>query len=50
MVLLAMPEYDDDDELDTRKPLILKITAVVVVIGLIVLIADLFFSLILGRF
>lgn len=50
MVLGAMPEYDDDDELDTRKPLILKITAVVVIIGLVVLIADLFFSLVLGRF
>lgn len=45
-----MPEWDEDDELDTRKPLILRITAVVVVIGLVVFIADLFFDLILGRF
>lgn len=45
-----MPEWDEDDELDTRKPLILRITAVIVVIGLVVFIADLFFDLILGRF
>ncbi len=45
-----MPEWDEDDELDTRKPLILRITAIIVVIGLVVFIADLFFDLILGRF
>lgn len=50
MVISAMPEWDEDDELDTRKPLILRVTAVVVAIGLVLFIADLFFNLLLGRF
>ena len=45
-----MPEWNEDDELDTRKPLLLKIVAVVVVVGLVVYIADLFFSLVLDNF
>lgn len=45
-----MPDWNDDDELDTRKPLILRVVAVVVVVGLVVYIADLFFSLLLQRF
>lgn len=49
-MLTAMPEWDEDDELDTKKPLILRITAIVVVVGLVLFIADLFFNLILGRF
>jgi hypothetical protein len=44
-----MPEWNEDDELDTRKPLLLKIVAVVVVVGLVVYIADLFFSLVLDN-
>ena len=50
LFLRAMPEWDEDDELDTKKPLILRVTAVIVVIGLVIFIADLFFNLILGRF
>ena len=42
-----MPEWNEDDELDTKKPLLLRITAAVVIVGLVVYIADLFFSLIL---
>jgi len=45
-----MPDWDEDDELDTRKPLILRITAAIVIVGLVVYIADLFFSLLLERF
>jgi hypothetical protein len=45
-----MPDWNEDDELDTRKPLILRITAAVVIVGLVVYIADLFFSLLLERF
>lgn len=45
-----MPEWDDDDELDTRKPLILRVVAVVVIVGLVVYIADLFFSLLVQQF
>lgn len=44
-----MPEWDEDDELDTRKPLLLRVTAIIVVIGLVLLIANLFFDLILRR-
>ena len=44
-----MPEWNDDDELDTRKPLILRVVAVVVIVGLVVYIADLFFALLVER-
>lgn len=49
MPVNAMPEWDEDDELDTRKPLLLRVTAIIVVIGLVLLIANLFFDLILRR-
>ncbi len=42
-----MPEWSEDDELDTRKPLLLRVVAVIVVVGLVIFIADLFFSLVL---
>lgn len=45
-----MPEWDEDDELDTRKPLILRVTAAIVIVGLVIYIADLFFSLLLNQF
>jgi preprotein translocase subunit SecE len=45
-----MPEWNDDDELDTRKPLILRVVAVVVIVGLVVYIADLFFRLLVEGF
>lgn len=40
-----MPEWDEDDELDTRKPIFLRVVAAIVVVGLVVYIANLFFSL-----
>lgn len=45
-----MPDWNDDDELDTRKPLFVRIVAVVVVVGLVIYITDLFFSLLLRWF
>ena len=45
-----MPEWDEDDELDTRKPLILRVTAAILIVGLVIYIADLFFSLLLNQF
>ncbi len=42
-----MPEWNEDDELDTRKPLLLRVVAAIVVVGLVIFIADLFFSLVL---
>lgn len=45
-----MPDWNEDDELDTRKPLFLRIVAVIVVVGLVIYIADLFFSLLLRWF
>lgn len=44
-----MPEWDDDDELDTRKPLILRVTAAIVIVGMVVYIADLFFRLLVDQ-
>ena len=43
-----MPEWNEDDELDTRKPLFLRVVAAVVIIGLVVYIADLFFRLLVN--
>ncbi|MDP9066916.1 MAG: hypothetical protein M3N53_01030 [Actinomycetota bacterium] len=40
-------EWSDEDELDTRKPLFLRLVAAVVIVGLVIFIADLFFSLVL---
>lgn len=45
-----MPEWNEDDELDTRKPLLLRVIAAVVIVGLLVYIADLFFSLLVSQF
>ena len=47
-IVSEMPEWDEDDELDTRKPVGLRIVAAIVVVGLVVYIADLFFSLLVN--
>ena len=45
-----MPEWDEDDELDTTKPLLLRIVAAVVIVGLVVYFTNLFFSLLVDAF
>ena len=49
-IVSDMPEWNEDDELDTRKPLILRVVAAVVIVGLLVYIADLFFALVVEQF
>jgi hypothetical protein len=42
------PNWDDaEEELDTRKSPLLKAVAAIVIVGLVIFIADLFFSLVL---
>jgi hypothetical protein len=47
-VLSQQPNWDDaDEELDTRKSPLIRVVAAVVIVGLVIFIADLFFSLVL---
>lgn len=39
--------YEDDDELDTRKPLFLRVVAGVVIVALLLFIVDLFVDLVI---
>lgn len=43
-------DWTESDELDTRKPLILRIVAFVVIVGLLLYIVDLFVALVTGGF
>lgn len=43
------PDWNQDDEIDTRKPLLLRVIAALVIVGLVVYIADLFFRLLIER-
>ncbi len=40
----GQPDWHEDDELDTRKPLFLRVVAGIVIVGLVLFIADLFFT------
>ena len=43
-----MPEWNEDDELDTRKPVGLRVVAAIVIVGLVVYFTNLFFELVVG--
>ena len=43
-----MPEWNEDDELDTRKPVMLRVVAAIVIVGLVVYFTNLFFELVIG--